>query len=91
MIVCNCLAGGCVGLQAGSGGLQAGSGGLQSEGWDWTLVLGSSLGLVLGSLAFSVPRAHQNVDNTLFFEENLGPTFQFQGSQVLKSSIDLSM
>ena len=56
MIVCNCLAGGCIGLQAGSGGLQAGSGGLQSEGWDWTLVLGSSLGLVLGSLAFSVPR-----------------------------------
>ena len=92
MIVCNCLAGGCVGLQAGSGGLQAGSGGLQSEGWDWTLVLGSSLGLVLGSLAFSVPRAlHQNIDNTLFLEENLGPTFQFQGSQVLKSSIDLSM
>ena len=91
MIVCNCLAGGCVGLQAGSGGPQAGSRGLQSEGWDWTLVLGSSLGLVLGSLAFSVPRAHQNVDNALFFEENLGPTFQFQGSQVLKSSIDLSM
>ena len=91
MIVCNCLAGGCVGLQAGSRGLQAGSRGLQSEEWDWTLVLGSSLGLVLGSLAFSVPRAHQNVDNALFFEENLGPTFQFQGSQVLKSSIDLSM
>ena len=47
MIVCNCLAGVCVGLQAGSRGLQAGSGGLQSEGWDWALVLGSSLGLVL--------------------------------------------
>ena len=91
MIVCNCLTGGCVGLQAGSGGLQAGSGGLQSEGWDWTLVLGSSLGLVLGSLAFSAPRDHQNIDNTLFFEENLGPTFQFQGSQVLNPSIDLSI
>ena len=91
MIVCNCLAGGCVGLQAGSRGLQAGSGGLQSEGWDWTLVLGSSLGLVLGCLASSAPRVHQNVDNTLFFEENLGPTFQFQGSQVLKSSKGLSM
>ena len=58
-----------------------GSGGLQSEGWDWTLVLGSSLGLVLGCLASSAPRAHQNVDNALFFGENLGPTFQFQGSQ----------
>ena len=91
MIVCNCLAGGCVGLQAGSGGLQAGSGGLQSEGWGWTLVLGCGLGLVLGCLASSVPRAHQNVDNALFFGENLGPTFQFQGSHVLKSSIDLSM
>ena len=91
VIVSDCLAGGCAGPQAGSGGLRAGSGGLQSEGWDWTLVLGSSLGLVLGSLAFSAPRAHQNVDNALFFEENLGPTFQFQGSQVLKSSIDLSI
>ena len=91
MIVCNCLAGGCVGLQAGSGGLQAGSGGLQSEGWDWTLVLGSSLGLVLGCVACIPPVAVQNVDKTLFFEENLGPKFQFQGSQVLKSSIDLSI
>ena len=80
VIVCNCLAGGCVGLQAGSEGLQAGSGGLQSEGWEWTLVLGSSLALVLGSLAFSAPRVHKNVDNILFFEENLGPKFQFQDS-----------
>ena len=80
VIVCNCLAGGCVGLQTGSEGLQAGSGGLQSEGWDWTLVLGSNLALVWGSLAFSVPRVHKNVDNTLFFEENLGPKFQFQDS-----------
>jgi hypothetical protein len=80
VIVCNCLAGGCVGLQTGSEGLQAGSGGLQSEGWEWTLVLGSSLALVLGSLAFSVPRVHINVDNILFFEENLGPKFQFQDS-----------
>ena len=91
MIVCNCLAGGCVGLQAGSEGLQAGSGGLQSEGWEWTLVLGSSLALVLGSLAFSAPRVHKNVDNILFFEENLGPKFQFQGSQVLNPLIDLSI
>ena len=66
VIACNCLAGGCVGLQ--------------SEGWEWTLVLGSSLALVLGSLAFSVPRVHENVDNILFFEENLGPKFQFQDS-----------
>ena len=73
VIVCNCLSGGCVGLQTGSGGLQ-------SEGWEWTLVLGSSLALVLGSLAFSVPRVHENVDNILFFEENLGPKFQFQDS-----------
>ena len=80
VIVCNCLSGGCVGLQTGSEGLQAGSGGLQSEGWEWTLVLGSSLALVLGSLAFSVPRVHTNVDNILFFEENLGPKFQFQDS-----------
>ena len=64
MIVCNCLAGGCVGLQAGSGGLQ-------SEGWDWTLVLGSSLGLVLGCMACVPPVAVQNVDKTLLFEENL--------------------
>ena len=88
VIVSDCLAGGCAGLQAGSEGLQARSGGLQSEGWDWTLVLGSSLALVLGSLAFSVPRVHENVDNILFFEENLGPKFQFQGSQALKSSIN---
>ena len=67
MIVCNCLAGGCVGLQAGSGGLQAGSGGLQSEGWEWTLVLGSSLGLVLGCMACTPHVAVQNVDKTLFF------------------------
>ena len=80
VIACNCLAGGCVGLQTGSEGLQAGSGGLQSEGWEWTLVLGSSLALILGSLAFSVPRVHTNVDNILFFEENLGPKFQFQDS-----------
>ena len=91
VIVCNCLAGGCAGLQTGSEGLQAGSRGLQSEGWEWTLVLGSSLGLVLGCLASSAPRVHQNVDNTLFFEENLGPTFQFQGSQVLNPLIDLSI
>ena len=80
MIVCNCLAGGCVGLQAGSGGLQAGSGGLQSEGWDWTLVLGSSLGLVLGSLAFGVPRAHQNIDNIypIFLGESR-PNFSISG------------
>ena len=79
MIVCNCLAGGCVGLQAGSGELQAGSRGLQSEGWDWTLALGSSLGLVLGSLAFSVPRAHQNIDNTLFFLGESRPNFSISG------------
>ena len=81
-------------LRGAAGGIwwaAGGSGGLQREGRDWSLVLGSSLGLVLGCLASSAPRVHQNVDNTLFFEENLGPTFQFQGSQVLKSSIDLSI
>ena len=96
MIVCNCLAGGCVGLQAGSGGLQAAGrqdleACMQSEGRDWTLVLGSSLGLVLGCMACVPPVAVQNVDKTLFFEENLGPKFQFQGSQVLNLLIDLSI
>ena len=55
------------------------------------IVLGSSLGLVLGSLVFGAPGAHQNIDNALFFEENLGPKFQFQGSQVLNPLIDLSI
>ena len=91
VIVCNCLTSGCVGLPGGIWWAAGGSGGLQREGRDWTLVLGSSLGLVLGCLASSVPRAHQNVDNTLFFEENLGPTFQFQGSQVLNPLINLSI
>ena len=66
MIVCNCLVGGCAGLQAGSGGLQAGSGGLQSEGWGLALVLGGSIGLALGYLVPVAPESLQNVENVLF-------------------------
>ena len=81
MIVCNCLAGGCVGLQAGSGGLQAGSGGLQSEGWGLALVLGylgGSIGLALGYLVPVAPESLQNVENVLFLSVNLRHFFNFR-------------